>query len=188
MTRRKYRYNLMLLCIWTNIVCSWIPTLVFERICSHSTESGSLSPLENSPFSGQDKRKEIIPGVQETIWTTVPEFPRVGSQREEKYNQRISEHHLTFSKDYFLHENKRREDREWTSASVVSLSDLESLRSQSPELINLKYSQKQTNKLRGYPNDSQTLKTPNAQSLFFTSASAPPGEALPRGNLKQRYS
>jgi len=190
MTRRKYRYNLMLLCIWTNTVCSWIPMLVFERICSHSTQSGSLSPLENSPFSGQDKRKEIIPGVQETIWTTVPEFPRVDSQREEKYNQRISKHHLTFSKDRVLCENKRREDREWTSASVVSLFDRESFRSQSPELINLKYSQKQTNKqAEGVPKwlpDSEDSEC--MESLFFTSASAPHGEALPRGNLKQRCS
>ena len=168
MTRRKYRYNLMLLCIWTNTVCSWIPMLVFETICSHSTQSGSLSPLENSPFSGQDKKERNntwSPGdnLNNSTWVSQSGLP------EGRKNTIRGSPNTTWPlAKTFLCENKRREDREWTSASVVSLFDRESFRSQSPELINLKYSQKQTNKLREYPNDSQTLKTLDAWRVYFS--------------------
>lgn len=143
MTRRKYRYNSNV-ALYLNKYSLKLNNnaSLWEDLFTQSTESGSLSPLENSPFPGQDKRKEIIPESRrqsEQQYLSFLEWAPRG-----KNNTIRGSPNTNWPLAKTISESKRREDREWTSASVVSLSDLESFRSQSPELINLKYSQKQT--------------------------------------------
>lgn len=165
--------------------------LFFDRICSPSTEPASLSLLENSTLSGQAKRKEGIPGVQEVIWTAAPEFPsqRMGSQGEQRGNQMTSKHHLTLTMAIsFVKSRKGRQ--EGTSDAAVFLFSLGSFKSQSPELINLNTlrKKKQKTKAREFPNDCQTLKALTARGVYFSPKQLLSMErSSPGGNWKQRH-
>lgn len=63
----------------------------------------------------------------------VPESTKIerGSQWKENDNQTVFQHLLTFSKEYFLCETKRREK----SAPIVFLSDPRSLTAEAPGVL-----------------------------------------------------